>query len=103
MVTGNISDRAEFLADPQAPGSFVGVAAFASLHVGFTSTVVLMMAYLRKRVLTWLAGLYLVPVVLATVYFGWHFIPDLVGGVVIAALSVAIAHLTVYRRLRRDA
>jgi membrane-associated phospholipid phosphatase len=61
-----------------------------------------MMAYLRKRLLTWLAALYLVPVVLATVYFGWHFILDLVGGVVLAVLAVAVAHLSVYRR-RRDA
>lgn len=102
MVLGNISDRQAFLSDPQAPRSFVGVAAFASLHVGFTTTVVLMMAYLRKRLLTWLAALYLVPVVIATVYFGWHFIPDLLGGVVIAVLAVAIAHLSVYRTLRRE-
>lgn len=101
MVEGNIADRKEFLADPQAPGSFVGISAFASLHVGFTTTVLLMMIYLRKRLLAWLVGLYLIPVVLATVYFGWHFTLDLVGGVVLAALSVGIAHLTVYRRLRR--
>jgi len=107
MVQGNIADRKEFLADPQAPGSFVGVAAFASLHVGFTSTVLLMMAYLRKRLLTWLTAAYLVTVLLATVYFGWHFIPDLVGGVVLALMSVGIAHVTVYRtsplRRRRNA
>ncbi|MGZ4474969.1 MAG: phosphatase PAP2 family protein [Nocardioides sp.] len=103
MVTGNIADRAQMLADPQAPGSFVGVAAFASLHVGFTTTVVLMMAYLRKRLLTWLAGLYLVPVVIATIYFGWHFLPDLAGGALLAAMSVLIAHVCVYRSLRRPA
>jgi len=40
-------------------------------------------------------------VVLATVYFGWHFILDLVGGVVLAVLAVTFAHLSVYRRLRR--
>lgn len=97
MVNGNIADRTEFLADPQAPGSFVGVAAFASLHVGFTSTVLLMMAYLRKRVLAWLTAVYLVIVIVATVYFGWHFILDLLGGVVLALMSVGIAHVTVYR------
>jgi len=97
MVQGNIADRREFLADPQAPGSFVGVAAFASLHVGFTSTVLLMMAYLNKRILTWLAAVYLFVVILATIYFGWHFILDLFGGVALALLSVGIAHVSVYR------
>ncbi len=48
--------------------------------------------------LTWITGLYLIPVVIATVYFGWHFIPDLLGGAVLAAMSVTIGHLTVYRR-----
>jgi len=101
MVNGNIEDRAFFLADPHNPKAFVGISAFASLHVGFTTTVLLMMIYLRKRLLAWLVGIYLVPVVLATIYFGWHFSLDLVGGVALAAASVGIAHLTVYRRLRR--
>ena len=103
MVSGNIADRAHMIADPHAPDAFVGVAAFASLHVGFTATIVLTMAYLRKRLLTWVTGLYLIPVVIATVYFGWHFVIDLAGGVLLAVMSVAIAHASVYRRLRRPA
>jgi membrane-associated phospholipid phosphatase len=102
MVVDDLKDRDFFLADPQNPQAFVGVSAFASLHVGFTTTVLLMTIYLRKRLLVWLSALYLVPVVVSTVYFGWHFILDLVGGVVLAVLAVAIAHLTVYRRPRRD-
>jgi hypothetical protein len=102
MVEHNVTDRQTFLADPQAPGAFVGISAFASLHVGFTTTVLLMMVYLRKRILAWAVGLYLIPVVIATIYFGWHFTIDLVGGVVLAVMSVGIAHLTVYRRLRRS-
>lgn len=103
MVLDDIAGRERFLADPQAPGAFAGVAAFASLHVGFTTTVLLMLVYLRKRVLAWLCGAYLAVVVVATVYFGWHFILDLVGGVVLAVLSVVIAHLTVYRGPYRTA
>ncbi len=98
MVIDNIKDREFFLAHPHDPSAFVGISAFASLHVGFTTTVLLTMIYLRKRLLAWLTGLYLIPVVIATVYFGWHFTLDLVGGVAIAAISVWIAHLTVYRR-----
>jgi len=101
MVVDDIRDRDLFLADPQNPHAFVGVSAFASLHVGFTTTVLLMAVYLRKRVLACLLAAYLVAVMVATVYFGWHFILDLVGGVVIAVLAVALGHLTVYRRLRR--
>lgn len=102
MVVDDVRDRQVFLADPQDPRAFVGVAAFASLHVGFTTTVLLMLAYLRKRLLAWLCGVYLLLVVVATVYFGWHFVLDLVGGVVIAVLAVAIGHLSVYRSLGRD-
>lgn len=98
MVLGDLQDRTRFLADPQDPHAFVGVSAFASLHVGFTSTVLLMAAYLRKRLLTWLLAIYLAVVSVATVYFGWHFLLDLVGGVVLALASVLIGHLTVYRR-----
>jgi hypothetical protein len=101
MVLGDAKDRAFFLAAPQNPHAFVGVSAFASLHVGFTATVLLVAIYLRKRVLSWILAAYLLVVMVATVYFGWHFILDLVGGLVLAAMSVAIGHLTVYRRLRR--
>lgn len=101
MVIDDIRDRDLFLADPQNPKAFVGVSAFASLHVGFTTTVLLMAIYLRKRVLAWLLAAYLLAVMLATVYFGWHFILDLLGGLLLALLAVTIGHLTVYRRLRR--
>lgn len=101
MVTNNVQDRAFFLANPQDPRAFVGVSAFASLHVGFTTTVLLMTIYLRKRLLSWLLAIYLLVVMVATLYFGWHFLLDLVGGVVLAAIAVLIGHLTVYRRMPR--
>jgi membrane-associated phospholipid phosphatase len=101
MVIDDAKDRAFFLADPQNPKAFVGVSAFASLHVGFTTTVLLMAVYLRKRLLAWLLALYLLVVMVATLYFGWHFLLDLVGGLALAAASVLIGHLTVYRRMPR--
>jgi membrane-associated phospholipid phosphatase len=60
-----------------------------------------MAVYLRKRLLAWLLALYLLVVMVATLYFGWHFLLDLVGGLALAAASVLIGHLTVYRRMPR--
>lgn len=95
--------RTDFLADPSAPTSFVSISAFASLHVGLTCMVVLMAAYYRKRVLAAVLAVYLAAVMVSTVYFGWHFFVDVLAGVVLAVLAVALGHLTVYPRtlLRR--
>lgn len=95
-VANYLSERQEFLANPSDPTTFVSISAFASLHVGLTCMVMLMAAYYRKRILTAVAAVYLVLVMVATVYFGWHFFSDVVAGVVLAVLAVALGHLTVY-------
>ena len=58
--------------------------------------IVLMAAYYRKRILTAVLAVYLVAVMVSTVYFGWHFFVDVLAGIVLAVAAVALGHLTVY-------
>lgn len=109
VITDNaasyMEQRLAFLAHPSDPSTFVSISAFASLHVGLTCLITLLAAYYRKRILTVVLAIYLVLVMISTMYFGWHFFSDVVAGVVLAVLSLALGHLTVYPQslLRRGA
>lgn len=89
-------DRAHLLANPGAPDAFASISAFASLHTAFTCTILLVVIYLRMRVLSVLLGIYLALVMVATIYFGMHFVVDDVAGVAIAVAAVTLARLTVH-------
>lgn len=89
-----IQDRYTVLFDPFATHSVQTIAAFASLHVGVMVTVCLMAELLGMRrwvrVAMWV---FLVLTVLATVYLGWHYFVDTLGGAVLGAAGVWIAAL----------
>jgi len=69
-----------------------GIAAFASLHVSVTMTAVLFFQRTdQPRYIQVLAWVYFVLTVIATLYFGWHFIADDVAGAFIGWISVALA------------
>lgn len=87
-----LADRVEVLADPAATHAVQTIAAFASLHVAITVTLCLFLEIMRFpawiRLSAWVfAGL----TVLATVYLGWHFFVDVLGGAVIGVASLAVA------------
>ncbi len=91
-----LSERAHILADPGAGDAFASLGAFASLHVAFTCMVLLMLRHYGAHVVVQLLGLsYLVATMVATVYFGWHYVVDVVAGVVIAVVSVALSRAVV--------
>lgn len=94
-------DRAGFLADPSVAGSFVSIGAFASLHVGFTFMVFLMARYYRLQRTSIALAIYLVAVILATVYFGYHYVVDDVAGLLLGGLAVLLGRWTVTPPLRR--
>jgi hypothetical protein len=87
-----ISDRYTVLFDPFATHTVQTIAAFASLHVGIMVTVCLMVELLRLpllvRVLMWA---FLAVTVVATVYLGWHYFVDTLGGIALGAAGVWIA------------
>jgi hypothetical protein len=64
------------------------IGGFASLHVAITLLVALMVQYtLRSTILKWVFWLNFAITVVATLYFGWHYIADDLAGVVIALFS----------------
>ena len=92
LVEDLMTDRTEVLKDPNATHAVQTIAAFPSLHVGMMVTICLFvtLAGLARwiRVTAWV---YLVLTILSTIYFGWHFSLDALGGAVIGALAVWIA------------
>jgi hypothetical protein len=70
------------------------VAGFASLHVAITLLVALMIQYtVRSRALRWVFWVNFGVTVVATLYFGWHYIADDVAGVMIALVSFYVGGL----------
>jgi hypothetical protein len=92
LIEDLLSDRKEVLADPYATHAVQTIAAFPSLHVGMMVTICLFVTLAAMarwiRITAWV---YLVLTILSTIYFGWHFSVDAVGGAVIGALAVWIA------------
>lgn len=88
-----MEDRTEMLADPSGAEALQTVAAFASLHVSVmvTAALVALMIRLRPVVVQWALWLFLLLNVLATVYLGWHYLVDVLGGVAIGVAAVWIA------------
>ncbi len=87
-----IEERWEVLADPFATDAVQTIAAFASLHVGICVTTALMAHLLgMPRWVRWALWVFFALTVLATVYLGWHFFVDALGGVVLGALGVLVA------------
>lgn len=87
-----LADRVDVLADPFATQAVQTIAAFASLHVGVMVTICLVAELLRlPRSLRAASWVFLLLTVVSTVYFGWHFFVDALGGAVLGAAGVVIA------------
>ncbi len=94
-----VNHRLELHADNIGDIVVGGIAGFASLHVAIVFAVVLLMRYYRQRLLYWISVAFLVPTVLATIYFGWHFIVDDLAGFFIGWFSFVLGRATVYPRI----
>jgi membrane-associated phospholipid phosphatase len=90
-----LAQRAHLLADPQAHDAVAQVSAFASLHVAGIATITLMLRYYGLRRLSQAFAVWLVLTIVATIYFGWHFVVDDVAGLLIAYLSVLLGRWTI--------
>jgi hypothetical protein len=87
-----LSDRHAVLANPHATDAVQTIAAFPSLHVGIMVTVCLFVTLIGLarwiRVTAWV---FLGLTVLSTIYLGWHFSLDAVGGAVLGSIAVWLA------------
>jgi len=83
-----LRDRFQVLGDPRATDTLQTIAAFPSLHVGMMVTICLLVHWNTKRLLPrLLAWTMLALTVLATLYLGWHFFVDVIGGVAVGGLA----------------
>jgi hypothetical protein len=96
--------RTNLLAEPEVHQHFAQISAFASLHCAVTFLLFLMARYYGLRILSWVAGAFLLSTLIATVYLGWHFAVDDVAGLALAWISVQLGKFTVLGswRSRRD-
>jgi PAP2 superfamily len=84
--------RAEVLHDPYSTPQVQSIAAFASLHVSVVFSAALMAQLVRvPRALRAALWAFLGVTLVATVYFGWHYVIDDVAGLVIGGVAVVIA------------
>jgi membrane-associated phospholipid phosphatase len=109
LQAGLLGDRIAYLQHPFHTDAVQTIAAFPSLHVGMMVTVMLCLEFFGVRRWLRIAGrIGLVLTVLATVYLGWHFFTDSLGGIVVGSLGVWIAalgtgnHVGLRPVLRRD-
>lgn len=97
-----LSDRIEVLAGPWDTSTVQTIAAFASLHVAVMVTVCLISEAMRLpavvRVAAWT---FLVLTIVATIYLGWHFFVDVLGGIGVGVAAVALAGRATGNPLRR--
>jgi hypothetical protein len=78
----------------QIEGAVQSVAGFASLHCAITLLVALMAQYtIRIRWVHWALWVNFGVTVVATLYFGWHYIADDIAGIAIALVSFYLGGL----------
>jgi hypothetical protein len=83
-------------------GDIQSVAGFASLHCAITLLVALMAQYtLRNRVVHWVLWANFAVTVVATLYFGWHYVADDVAGIVIALVAFYVGGVASGQRFDR--
>jgi membrane-associated phospholipid phosphatase len=104
LQTSLWTERLQVLADPTATSAVQSIAGFASLHASIMFSAVLIahllgLHRLLRGALWVLFGLTL----LATVYFGWHYVLDDIAGIAIGAFAVLVSALLTGNRaaLRR--
>ena len=87
---------------PDATSAIQSVAGFASLHIGITLTLALVVQFtVRHALIRRAMWVYFALTALSTIYFGWHYISDDIAGAVIAFASVWLGARATGQRLPR--
>ncbi len=78
------TERLQVLADPAHTHTVQNIAAFASLHVAIATTACLVAHRVGlHRAFVWALRAFLVITMIATVYFGWHYVSDVLAGLLL--------------------
>ncbi|HJQ05652.1 MAG TPA: phosphatase PAP2 family protein [Nocardioides sp.] len=95
LVNSLMDDRVAVLAHPWGSGTLQTIAAFPSLHVGIMTTIVLSVTLFGlQRWIRVAAWIFWVLTVFATLYIGWHFFCDIIGGAAVGSFAVWISAMT---------
>ena len=86
------TERLQVLADPANAHTVQNIAAFASLHVAIATTacIVAHRAGLHRALVQALRA-FLAITMVATVYFGWHYVSDVIAGVLVGIVAAWVA------------
>ncbi len=88
LMDGIANARGRVLHDPSVTDTVNSVAGFASLHCAITLLFALLVQYtLRSKILTWVFWINFGLTVIATIYFGWHYVADDIAGIAIAVVA----------------
>lgn len=93
-----LAQREQLLSQPQLHDSFASIGAFASLHTGFTFLILLMLRYYGFHRAVKVMVVYLIAVMVSTIYLGWHFVVDDIAGLLLALAAFHLGRLTTYPR-----
>jgi len=94
--------RSEVRFDPFGAEGVQSVAGFASLHVAIALVAALVAHYtVRHAWIRWSLWAFFVLTVIATIYFGWHYIADDIAGAAIAIVAVYIGGLATGQKFDR--
>lgn len=94
--------RSEVRFDPFGAEGVQSVAGFASLHVAIALVAALVAHYtVRHAWIRWSLWAFFALTVVATIYFGWHYIADDIAGAVIAVVSVYLGGLATGQKFDR--
>ncbi|WP_188110458.1 phosphatase PAP2 family protein [Aeromicrobium ginsengisoli] len=78
------TERLQVLADPAHTNTVQNIAAFASLHVAIATTACLVAQRAGlHRSIVWGLRAFLAITMTATVYFGWHYVSDVLAGLLL--------------------
>lgn len=91
MQDSMMADRFEVIANPYATTAVQTIAAFASLHVAILMSACVL-AHLARlpAVVRWSLWAFLAITTVSTVYLGWHYLVDAVGGAVMGTVAALI-------------
>lgn len=92
LQAGMMAERQEVLVNPFTAETVQMIAAFTSLHIAISVTMCVFAELLRmRRSLRIAAWTYLALTAVATIYLGWHYLLDLVGGAALGVVAVWLA------------
>lgn len=83
-------------------GVVQSVAGFASLHCAITLLVALLVQFtLQSRILKWVFWVNFGLTVVATLYFGWHYVADDIAGIMIALIAFYVGGIASGQKFER--